>query len=344
MAEAMRKPRYVEYGGRATAPGPFLCSEGRFRGLILRADHGRLKRLIDRVYNEPAGDAVSFRVPVPWVLMLIGWFGKVRATTPPWDEVGTVREVQVCVWVPVVQGREDNGHFEPERLSLVVPYIVVDNPMSYAGGRETYGFPKSLGRFDLAPGPDGQPSVDGTMSVAAYGGDFDYDNEADWNTLLTIRPSDGEGERRAQSEPAAHLEGPEQFVRHIAGGALDGDAEARLPGGLVLVKNLIKDLFEGKSHQIFLKQFRDAREPDAACYQEIIHAPITMLDSSADFFTDEWTVEINNIDSHPIACEMGLETQTTRATYTMDMSFICERGEPLTPEPVVPALESTADR
>lgn len=333
MATEMRKPSYVEYGGRATAPGAFLCTEGRFRGLLLRGDYEKIQRLVDRVYNEPAGGAVSFRAPVPLVLMLIGWFGKVRATTPPFDSWGTVREVQVCLWVPLVQGREVNGWFRPERLVMVVPYILVDNPMSYAGGRETYGYPKSLGKFEFATGADGQPSVDGPMSVSTYGGEFRHGNEAGWNTLFDLIPPKSSGGREAAGS-TRHLEGPAEFARHITGGALEPGADARLPGGLVLAKNIVEDLLKGNSHQIFLKQFRDAAEPGAACYQEIVHAPISMLDSSMDFSDDEWTVNVTDFDSHPINDDLGLETQTTRVTYAMDMSFVCERGRVLTPEPV----------
>ena len=51
---------------------------------------------------------------------------------------------------PYWAGHERNGRFEAKRLCMAVPHILVDNPMSHVGGREIYGFPKALGRFESA--------------------------------------------------------------------------------------------------------------------------------------------------------------------------------------------------
>ena len=59
-----------------------------------------------------------------------------------------MRETQASFWIPVLAGRDLGDIFIAERLVLAVPYVLVDNPMSYLGGRETYGYAKTMGRFD----------------------------------------------------------------------------------------------------------------------------------------------------------------------------------------------------
>jgi hypothetical protein len=320
-------PSYVEYGGRATAPGDFDCRDGRFRSLVLKGDKEKIETLIDGVFNDPAGGAASFRVLSRYVLLQIGAFGAVRATTPPFDNWGTVKETMASIWVPLAQGRQRNGHFEAERIVMSVPFIWVDNPMSYAGGRETYGYPKSLGQFEFENG------VDGRMSVKTFGGEFDRNSQADWHEVIKITP------RSAGPESAGeHLEGAEAFIDHVSEGNLDPNQQPLLPGGIKLALEAIKEARAGRSHQLFLKQFRDASEPGGACYQEIIEARIEMGETKADFRPDVWKVEIAHLDSHPVYKELGVKDQETAASYAMDMEFICKRGKPVTPKPIVPAL------
>jgi hypothetical protein len=321
MATSAVKARYVEYGGRATAPGDFDCRDGRFRSLVLEGDKPKIEGLIDSMFNEPAAGVASFRVLSQYVLLQIGWFGAVRASTPPFDGWGTVRETMASIWVPLAQGEQKNGHFEAKRIVMAVPFIWVDNPMSYAGGRETYGYPKSLGQFEFENG------VDGRMSVKTFGGQFAYDNQADWCEVIRITPKSAE--RDDAGEP---LEGAEAFIDHVSEGNLDPDQESLLPGGIKLALDAIKEARAGRSHQLFLKQFRDHADPEGACYQEVVEAPIEMGKTKADFRRDVWDVDITRIDSHPIGKELGVHDQETRLSYAMDMEFICKRGRQITPD------------
>lgn len=321
MATSAVKARYVEYGGRATAPGDFDCRDGRFRGLVLKGDKGKIERLIDSMFNEPAAGVASYRVLSSYVLLQIGAFGAVRALTPPFDSWGTVRETMASIWVPLAQGQQKNGHFEAERIVMAVPFIWVDNPMSYAGGRETYGYPKSLGRFDFEDG------VDGRMSVKTFGGNFAWDNQADWCEVIKITPDSSARETEGQ-----HLGDTTAFVDHVSGGTLDPNQESRLSGGINLVLDAIEEARAGRSHQLFLKQFRDHADPQGACYQEVIEAPIEMGQTKADFRPDLWHVDITEIESHPIARELGVVSQDTIVSYALDMEFVCKRGRQITPD------------
>jgi hypothetical protein len=324
-AQEVTLPDYVEYGGRVTAPGEFDCSGGHFRAFVLDGDKRAIGRLVDRMFNRPARGEVSFRALTGKVVALIGWFDSVRAMTSPWDAMGSVREEQLSLWVPVAQGHEKNGRFVAERLLMAVPYIFVDNPMSYAGGRETYGFPKSLGRFAM-------PGIDGDMSASTYGGNYDTGARADWCQVMKIdrkgAGAPGEGE---------HLEGEQAFIDHITEKQLDPDHPPLLPDGIQIAEQAIRDALAGRSHQLFLKQFRDATVPGAACHQEIIEAPIQITDTSAEYWPGVWRLAVTSLDSHPMGEELGLSSQTTLASYSMKMSFICGRGTRVWPKTPAPA-------
>ena len=63
-------PAYVEFGGRATAPAPFACEQGRLNGLLLHGDKERIDDLVERMFNGPAGRAMEYRALGSQVLLL----------------------------------------------------------------------------------------------------------------------------------------------------------------------------------------------------------------------------------------------------------------------------------
>jgi hypothetical protein len=320
-------PDYVDYGGRLTAPGDFLCLDGHFRSIFLEGDKQAITSLVDKVFNQPARGAARFQVLTKYVLLQIGWFGQVRATTEPHDQKGFVREEQASLWVPLVQGHEEDGRFVRDRLVLAVPFIFVDNPMSYVGGRETYGFPKSLGRFDFERG------VDGTMTCSTYGGDFAWDNQADWRPLMKL----------TVTEPAVpgretELDGNDAILEYIAKLEKEQRGESLSIGDLRLLRDILEQVFGGLARQVFLKQFRDAHDPDGACYQEIIEANIEMGKTKTRLGGGGmWQVDVTDFQSHPIGADLGVRSQRTRLSYAVDMEFTCKRGSRVTREPLVPA-------
>jgi hypothetical protein len=315
-------PDYVEYGGRVTAPGAFDCRGGHFRGFVLKADKDLLTAQVDKMFNLTCPRGLRFQVLSDYVLMLVGWFDEVQAMGDRWKKMGTVEEAQLSIWIPVGVGY-DREDFVAERLLTACPYIFVDNPMSLAGGRETYGYPKSLGRFGFATGDDGKMHADGPMSVTTYGGNFG--DKADWHPIISMKPSRTQPEVEGETE----LAGEEEFISDLTG--LDPNQEGILPIGLKVVERAAREALKGESHQLFLKQFRDAHEPGAACYQDIITAPIRMRNTKAKLRWQKWDVDITEFDSHPICRDLGLRAEnSTHKTYGMNMDFICDVGGPVT--------------
>ena len=325
---------YVEYGAHTTAPPPFASSRGRFQGFLLEGDRTRIDALCERMLNVPADGAVEYMPLGHHVLMLTGSFGQVSSLAPGFEGMGFVEETQISLWVPLAAGHRDGARFVPDRLCMAVPYIFVDNPMSYVGGREDYGYPKSMGRFDPSNGL-GDP-----LQIQAYGGNFAPGNQAGWHPLLELaRVSANAATVTAPGGadvevPETRWHGAQDLVALLRQPPADGTAPCVWPD-IAFIEELVKDLAHGRARQVFLKQFRDAASAGSACYQAVIEAPIQVSGISWRPSLHEWQVTVHPLDSHPIADDLGVSTQTTRLTFELGMDMIVDPGVIVAPNPML---------
>ena len=311
-------PPYVEYGGRATAPGPFLSLKGELRSFLLEGDEHRIADLVRRTLDEPAGPEIAYRAIGSKVLLMVGGFERVSSMASPFDRWGTVSEIMASFWIPVIAGRDLGDVFLAERLGLVAPYVFVDNPMSYLGGRETYGYAKTMARFDPSSGVGEQQRME------TFGGDFGRHDGAAWRRFLEISANGVEEEGPG---PADSVEGPAALVGQLAPQLLERNAEGEvvLPG-VRLATSLLDDMLEGRVRQVFLKQFRDAAQGTRACYQSVVEAPIDLKRVSIHRSKRDWDVTLRPLDSHPIDQEMGVTSQRALLALEGELDMVVETG------------------
>jgi hypothetical protein len=314
-------PAYVEYGGRATAPPDFHSVGGNLLGLLLRGDERKIRSLVERVYSEPAGHGIEYRSVGSRVLLLMGGFERVSSTTPPFDRWGSVSEILAAFWVPVLGGRRVGDLFLAERLCLAVPYIFVDNPMSYLGGRETYGYAKTMGQFTPPSG------VAEHVTMHTFGGNFGTDQGAAWRPFLQI---DARGPRLAEVGPGAEeelIEEPGDIVRYLAGELpeLGGGHEIML-ADVKLAADLVEDMLAWRVRQLFLKQFRDATDGTRACYRSVVEAPVDVERFQIRPSALDWDLEIFPLDSHPIGQELGVGSQRAERAFHAELDMIVQEG------------------
>jgi hypothetical protein len=230
----------------------------------------------------------------------------------------------------MVAGRREGARFDVDRLCMAVPYTLVDNPMSYAGGREDYGYAKTMGIFEPANG------LGDRVIVKAYGGTFGPGAHADWRPLLEIRAVDGDGGVGGMFEDAAG------FIRGVAGGALDaaGELGEALASGIAdvisgrvpeiadvsLVGDFVESLLAGRGRQVLLKQFRDAADGRRACYQAVVEAPVRMTRVRGRPSLQPWELVVHDLDSHPIARELGIRSQRAQLAFELELDFVCGEG------------------
>jgi hypothetical protein len=228
-----------------------------------------------------------------------------------------VRETQASFWIPVLAGRHVGDLFVAERLLLAVPYVFVDNPMSYLGGRETFGYAKTMARFD-PPGGLGDH-----VRMQAFGGNFGRNEGADWRDFLDVIG----GAPRPAAGPPQRSSGPLPLIRHLLGDRpeLVAGAEVVL-GDIQLTAGLIADLLAGRVGQVFLKQFRDATDGTRACYQAVVAAPIQIRRVESALSARDWSIRVHPLDSHPIGVELGIADQQAAVAFDIEIDFLLENG------------------
>ena len=76
----------------------------------------------------------------------------------------------------------------------------------------------------------------------------------------------------------------------------------------------------------YLKQFRSADDPSAACYQALLRGPL-ILDSLRSFglLSGEWQLELHALDSLPFLSDLGLGVpQDGRSVVAVEHAFWCD--------------------
>jgi hypothetical protein len=303
----MTLPNYVEYGPRETAPPPFSSPGGNFLGLLLKGDATAIEKLCDRVLNEPFETATRKGLGLPAspftykpfceaVFLFAGrWEGLV--STPLLNR-GSANEDEVSLWVPLKKfgpGGVEQG------VCVMVPYLFVNNPMSVLNGREDYGFQKSYGELQPSPLPGKTSPPPASVAVKAFGGVFDAKNTAGWVPVLRVDPV-----AATRPQPAAAA------------------ADCTFPATV-----LGKILCEGVN-QVFLKQFRDAKEAGKACFQQLVEAPVRFDQPHVKLLKPgEWRVEIQtpSNSSHPITEDLGLQTTVTPYAFELQSGLKLEPGK-----------------
>jgi hypothetical protein len=168
----------------------------------------------------------------------------------------------------------------------------------------------------------------------AFGGNFGREEGAAWRPFLEvgeIGPQDG--------TPQRALEGPAGLVRRLVGELPAVNAEGEIVlADLRLTADLIENMLAGEVHQLFLKQFRDAEDGTRAAYQSVVEAPCKILRVSNKLVGRDADVTIHQLDSHPIAQELGVTSQRAQIVFDAELDMVVEHGvEVARPAAALPA-------
>jgi hypothetical protein len=305
------------------------------RLFLLEGDAERIRDLVERTLTAPARalaaperGVVEFRPLGGHVLLAVGESYVASQTCP---ERGSVREALACFWVPVWSGCSQGERFEARHLCMSVPHILVDNPISHAAGREIYGYPKALARFE----PE-RDFLNGRLVIRGFGGTFATDTKAAWLPLLEITPTS------VEAEPGPELDGTTGLVRELLDELLGtdglpdlGEESFELLDGVRVMVSAIREALEGRMRQVFLKQFRDASDQQLACYQALVEVTARTTHVKRRPSRRDWDITIRSLDSHPVGSELGLAVDTPqRATWSVEVreyEFEVDPGEVIAP-------------
>jgi hypothetical protein len=320
-------PRYLERGGEIVAPQPYAANDALIYAFILRADEAKLGAMFDRFLTRPSEGAVDVRPAGGSVILTVSRIASLRPVDPPYSELGQAAELEFALWVPGIDVRR-------QQLVWFHPYLFVDQHLALAAGREVYGFPKQLGAITIGE-PDKAPAGM-TLDVFALAR-FGPDSRAGSQRLIEVRRGDAPApaaERGEEWKTPAHLwraagagrpdlgRSPDDVLGLIAAG-LEGLVDAAR-----LLAHIADDFLHGRMRLIFLKQFRDAAQPDRACHQAIVEASTTLKRFRGAGALGPYTVTIADVDGEPLRGDLGLPAGPIQpiASGWIHDDFVAERG------------------
>jgi hypothetical protein len=318
------EPQYVDRNGDVVYRPPYLQAGTRLTGWVLPSQETALQKICDQALNAPSGGAVEYRPLLPMVFLVLADIQKVSSLDPRDAQRGWVPEQDICFWILTGAYKDDGsgtGKKVLDHVAFYIPYIWVTNAYTMATGRESFGYPKGFGWAQLAHSPDdpGPLWADGMVLT-----DYTPSTEVSRERLLTIAR---EGGKTPAEKPAPF--GPGQGPAALA--ALVDRMRAMAPDGIDwdVILQLVSDVFGGHIPMVFLKQFRSACDPTAACYQAIIEANATVTQfNGAQLLPPGWTLQLKEYASAQIITDLALSASPMRADlgFWVDYSFSMDLG------------------
>jgi len=311
---------YVEYGGLASVPGPFRCSDATIYALALKADKDALQTLCGEVLTDrdrdrdrelgysPLGEFVILTFGTMDVASMCTDHSTLFGTT--YADMGTSREQHVAFWVPTAAGHRKDHTTVIERFAMFVPAMWVDNPVSLVGGREIYGLAKQWGQFDIEPGDE--PSCE----LQVFGGAFGQRQTSGYRRLLEVTPGDKVGTGKIVEEVVIEAG---RTVWHGLERLLKGDVA--VPDA-ELVAEAASALHHRQLHQVAARQFREARANGVdATPVELVELVSTFGQVGIKVLNRKFEFTLDAVPSHPIGKVLGVQSQTVDGAVEVTSSF-----------------------
>jgi hypothetical protein len=193
---------------------------------------------------------------------------------------------------------------------VAIPYLVVDNPVTVATGREVFGYRKVFGEMEYVAGTY-QPAAASTWLFK----EFSPDSELELAEVARIvsPPAWGAATRRAETEDL------KQIVE-LAGGDLLLDA-------LVVGEHLLGYFRKPHLTNAYVLQIRDVASPASAAYQALIESPMEITSVHSSWFLPEgFRVQLTNYASYPLISDLGIVVDANNeaaSVLSFQLNFDC---------------------
>lgn len=306
--------RYVELPGDATFPGPIALDDTAMWAFLLEADVAALTRWCQANFDAPSGGRIRVLPMTGAVMMTVVEIGHGSFTQAP--HMGWSSERELTFWVPAVQVEERGGRTVATRFDMVLPYLVLDNPVGIASGREIFGYRKQAGRLGL-PGDAGNA---GELTIDLFATQpFGSGTMEEYRRLLTLTPTGATRAYEGETNFGAAARSLRDYIARKAG----------WNPSLELELQLLDTLFERRVPQLFLKQFRDVADSHMACYQAIteVMAQVTRFDALPGLV--EYDMALAHLDSSPVARDLGIAAQQRLLGVKLAFDMTVEPGRVL---------------
>jgi hypothetical protein len=185
-----------------------------------------------------------------------------------------------------------------------------------ATGREAFGYPKSFGWANMASSPtDPGPLWADAFVLKTYTPATQVTRER----IITLQ-------RDPAAAPGASFGTGIEALREVLHAIRAMDSFPGIDWGFLV--QLLVDALGRHLPIVFLKQFRDAVDPTAACYQAVVEANATVTEfRGAGFLPPAWTMQLQQYASAPIVTELAIPASATLDVgFWVDYSFSMDLG------------------
>ena len=304
-------PKFVEHPGVANYPGPITLNQTSMWAFLLKADRAKMTAWCQAMFDTPSNGAVQVLPLSSYMMMSVVDIGTGRFVDAP--QMGWSAERELTFWIPAVRVEQRGGQTVATALALTMPYLVLNNPVAIASGREIFGYFKQAGQISLPGDPGHDTSLTADLFATKV---FGASSQEQYERLLTLTPTN--------PQPSTLTKVADTF----AGGAkqlfdLLAADDREWHASLGLTEDVLSDLLHARVPQLFLKQFRDVADGTRACYQAITQTmgEVTRFDSLPHL--TEYALVLENLASSPVASDFGIAPQQTvlGAAFEYDMTI-----------------------
>lgn len=304
----MASTPYIELPGSSTYRYPFPLRDCVSQTFLLRASRDRLQAVTDRWLNSVPGSEWRFEPLIPFVVCNPFWIAEV-GWQPPGQGFMRETDFNFGFFVACFRG----GHFD--HVAYAPAYLIVDNPLTVATGREIWGWRKVYGEMEYVAGTY-QPAAAKTWVSKSFGPRQDVElaevarivkppawgpnsNEASWKDLM-------------------------QILETALGEAVLGVATA--------IERLLLHLKSQNLNIIHLLQLRSAENPAAAAYQALIESPMQITAVRyAWLFPPGFSVQLTDYPSYPLISDLGITVDqnnmaTSVLSYQVNFDAVLQAG------------------
>jgi hypothetical protein len=301
-------PKLVINGNNCEGLGNVSLQDVVMHNFCVPADQGKIQAWLDRTFAEPSGGAVRYTAVGGQIFLGFAEIGQLTNLDGPTAGHGWTSEIDVTVWLLAHSEQADGLG-----LRWIPAYLFVDSGPALVTGREVWGFPKQLGRFEFEPMPK-DPAAARTYRAEGWViSPMGPESPARWATMFEVRPKPETPQRR--QDPLATLR------------ALASLAVERLTGDMTAFSaSIATSLGAGVGTMAMLKQTPDTAQPALAAFQAIVEtdARVTKL-RGAGLTHDAYQVRVTSFDSHPYFKELGIASDWLDVEHGMWVDFDFEQ-------------------
>ncbi len=313
------RPPYVDYPGNPVMHPPMLLNDANMYGFFVKGTLDALQKTVDTCLNGPAQGKAKFKALSPYVMLTFTHVGNAYDLNPEERRKGWISEIDIITWIMVGEMVECDGEEKLNHIYWFPHYIFVDSSFALITGREVYGYPKYLCKYQMPLEP-GDPTNYFSCDVEAFK-TFSPTTKLAWGPLMEVKQV-----------------GTENTWQHIADVIEEGAELFRsIPDLLDMningIEQAIEMIFSPGIDQLYFKQFPTSYD-NTAVYQAVIHAPSPIKAvHSISLASAEYQLTVHEMDSFPLAESLGFVqgVQDVILPFHVNFDFEMAPGEVIAP-------------